>query len=680
MIAKMIQIDKSRRMAKNISADALALAFKNEAARGEFFDLIDVIPAETVQKAIGNKDALVEAALNHNAAFAHFKWVPEHFFIKQENIAKLFETFKASEPENPQIFFTLFTPKQFTLLAKKYEFHSGELTASALNALVGEKVDHKVQKAYLKELPNLKMAFFNSLYKNKEAESEIPLDKKIAQKLPKEYLKKIDFMPHPKDLEYINEAQAMEAGDLVKGINFKEAPKKAIRALQGKKAVSRVIKTAAGKDDVAKDEKTLSNFTAAQWNTFLMKAEHCQYLKTTKIDNVSKITFSPACFANLDANVQSHILVKHTNLPDKILSKVNKEMANAWEYKDASGLEVLAHIVSKNKDAIIANLGASSLIADDKHPLAGMSLEDVAQIKVLAANISAKAVSVLEIGDIDKIVLKEHAAILAKSEGIFEKIEAMNADIDEEDKDAAKKNVWVKMSKDVFAKLTVPGSTIAADMTKEVFDILPADKRTEMKGHFVAQLDFLKDLSKADYATLCETAFDGITKANVAAVRIADMTDAQLANLSVAVADVAESAFAGVTPAEMALPVERVALLKARQWAPLAPAAFKAAVATKEAMVAVPAAATATWTAAQLKELPKEAVAAITAEQIELMGSEVADAKLSATAFLLANKAMLASETAAALAKRFPEASSGAAALSVSAAAIAAVAVLAFLA
>lgn len=98
-------------------------------------------------------------------------------------------------------------------------------------------------------------------------------------------------------------------------------------------------------------------------------------------------------------------------------------------------------------------------------------------------------------------------------------------------------------------------------------------------------------------------------------------------------------------------------------------------------MAAIPAASTTTWTAAQLKEIAPEAIGAITPEQVEVMGSEITDPKLSALAFLTANSSKLAPETFAALKKRVPElVPSSAASFSVSAAAAVAVAALAFLA
>jgi len=470
-------------------------------------------------------------------------------------------------------------------------------------------------------------------------------------------------------------------------LDTSDIPNDMIKHLSNPKAVQ--------KSDLTKDQ--MESLLPSQTSDLIKKTKTCHKLKVDKIKKIEDVEFddesAEECFAALPTEVQTLFLIKHGKLPKKIASRVTKDMVKNWSAGDFSGVEMFHKI--KNQ-AIVPFIGSHEDIDVDNHHCSGLDFDDFKKAKTLTANMTNKCLEAMKIELPTKLdQLKKHAEYYCGIEGIFEAIQEIDGKKSEKATEAAEKaaekaekkgekveaaastykSFWATLDKDLAKKLFGPAhSVLAAEMTKAAFALIPEEVLSEFSPASVASLTFLKELKKETYAKLAENAFAAISAKHVGAFRLADVTDAQYPQVS---AQATESFFSKVSVEELSKEEARFGLCVAKQVAALPAKTFQA-VMTKSTIAKVTPEATELITAEQLKGVTSEVIAAITAAQVEVLGSKIADEKLSGLAVLLANKNFLSAEARAALEKRVPGSSAARATFSMAAAA--AVAALALLA
>jgi hypothetical protein len=660
-----LTVDEVKKM-KNSAA--VKKAFDNSAA-----DKAVVIAAfpELKEKQTSKltSDNILEIVNAAPAAIAKVHNVPVKYFKDRAFVDALYAEICHLGADRPE-FFSMLSLEQFSAYVAKSTkgAFNAAFTIDFMNALLPAFNNNKSKVA--KYAAACSIEFLDHLF-----QAPAPLGAEVIKGLPENFLSKIQHAPDAADGEFWTPKQlaAIKKGYQA-ALDFTHVPKKNMKYFKGAKLLRRVVNQASSEQ--------ASKFTVEQWNEIFEKKEGCKLIPSgTKLSDVSSIKMAAKCFTQLPSDVQSHIIVNHKNLPADALERITQAQAEAWEHKDASGLEILKY--TENKE-MIKNLGAHEDVDVDSHPCAGMDIDSVKKIKALHANLSGKIIEAMNLENPESIKeLEKHAEFYAGMEDIFSAIDDLKVkknksekkDKKDEEPKAKKPTVWSEMKEELAAKLFAPVySKLPAEITKEAFDQLSAAIKVAMPAHAVANLAILKKLNKEEYAMFGEKAFAAISSEQAADFRLADVTEAQFPHVSV---EAKESLFAKVPAAELAKESARFNLLSAPQVAAFPAKTFQAVI-TKDTMAKLTPEATKKITSEQLKTVNTEVLAAITPEQVAVLGADVEDEKLSGLAVLLANQDSLNASARAALHVRVP--GSSAVRATVSAGVIAAVAALALLA
>lgn len=583
---------------------------------------------------VGELSGVLAAAGSPIETYANF---PAHMF-SNINFATKFR--KNYDSTNRQTMLAALTAQQFAELIKIPEFHKRKLTGAALNHLVATVKNPEEYMALLTP------EFVDSLnVKTAASPHPVALLRRAVRLLPTGILNDLAVVPNPADAQHYTAEQLQALDKLQCRLDFSQLPDFMIEHVP---AIRRILLAVAPSMSVEQRSK----FSPAQWNSVIDNQDGCKLMCSgVKPRSITEIAFTAQAFAEIDPRVQAQVIAEHENPPLDLLSRVTRHMTCGWQYQQKHGLAVLDAI--KDQDCL-AMLGGHPDVADEDHPLAGLSFHDLEKHEALCKHLTERSVLLMAVGRPRNLEeLTKRAPQFCGREDIVDLIEAMNPDPDSTSPaELAKPNIWATMTTELLEALTAPVySQLMRHMPRKTFELMPVEVRSVIPARDVARLIFLKDLTQEQARTLGPMAFALVSEAHKDSLDLAVVSDAQLPYLSRG----APSDLLAAVPADqvVALGKDRLALLTAKQMASL-PTTTCTAIFTAPLIPYLRPGSLVSMRAAQLAGVPLSQLAAFTAEQAQAIGSLVLGDDTSAATVLLAKLSSLNADARKALQARFP--------------------------
>lgn len=635
-LLKAVKLNRSEKEVKKFFETATLESARNIYAKSVARKhLLQFFPLHVLNgMSVGELSGVLDAAGNPIEAYANF---PAHMFSNINFATKFRKNYNSA---NQQTMLAALTAQQFAELIQIPEFHKSKLTGAALNHLVATVKNPEEYMALLTP------EFVDSLnVKTPASPHPVALLRRAVRLLPTGILNDLAVIPSPADAQHYTAAQLQALDKLQCRLNFSQLPNFMIEHVP---AIRRILLSVAPSMSVEQRSK----FSPAQWNSLIELQDGCKLMCSgVKPRSITEIAFTAQAFAEIDPRVQAQVIAEHENPPRDLLSRVTKHMTYGWQYQQKHGLAVLDTI--KNQDCL-AMLGGHPDVADEDHPLAGLSFHDLEKHEAVCKHLTERSVLLMAVGRPRNLEeLTKRAPQFCGREDIVDLIEAMNPDLDSTSPaELAKPNIWATMTTELLEALTAPVySQLMRHMPRKTFELMPVEVRSVIPARDVARLVFLKDLTQEQARTLSPMAFALVSEAHKDILDLAVVSDAQLPNLSRS----APSDLLAVVPADQvaALGKDRLALLTAKQMASLPPATCTA-VFTAPLIPYLRPGSLISMRAAQLANVPLSELAAITAEQAQAIGSLLLGDDASAATVLLAKRSSLNADARKALQARFP--------------------------